>query len=111
MWAVGRCRFRGLYLITCLLLDTLPFGSENVLRQPASACILPQILFGQLRLDVAILTMLYSIAGLGIAIVNDFKSIKGRVAGEDYVMLPPCNRQRAGAVWICVLSAGCSQSA
>jgi chlorophyll synthase len=37
-----------------------------------------QLLFGNnLTLDVVVLTMLYSIAGLGIAIVNDFKSIEG----------------------------------
>merc|ERR1712118_643991 len=37
-----------------------------------------QLLFGNnLTLDVVILTLLYSIAGLGIAIVNDFKSIEG----------------------------------
>ena len=33
--------------------------------------------FGQLTPDVMLLTVLYSIAGLGIAIVNDFKSIEG----------------------------------
>jgi chlorophyll synthase len=37
-----------------------------------------QLLFGNnLTWDVALLTILYSIAGLGIAIVNDFKSIEG----------------------------------
>lgn len=36
-----------------------------------------QALFGELRWDVTILTILYSLAGLGIAIVNDFKSIEG----------------------------------
>ena len=36
-----------------------------------------QALFGNLSLDVMVLTVLYSIAGLGIAIVNDFKSIEG----------------------------------
>lgn len=36
-----------------------------------------QAVFGTLTLDVMILTILYSIAGLGIAIVNDFKSIEG----------------------------------
>lgn len=36
-----------------------------------------QALFGHLSLDVVILTVLYSLAGLGIAIVNDFKSIEG----------------------------------
>ncbi len=35
-----------------------------------------QALFGTLTLDVMVLTVLYSIAGLGIAIVNDFKSIE-----------------------------------
>ena len=37
----------------------------------------PQALFGELRWDVTVLTVLYSLAGLGIAIVNDFKSIDG----------------------------------
>jgi 4-hydroxybenzoate polyprenyltransferase len=36
-----------------------------------------QALFGKLSPDVMLFTMLYSIAGLGIAIVNDFKSIEG----------------------------------
>ena len=36
-----------------------------------------QALFGTITPDVVVLTMLYSIAGLGIAIVNDFKSIEG----------------------------------
>lgn len=36
-----------------------------------------QAMFGTLTLDVIVLTVLYSIAGLGIAIVNDFKSIEG----------------------------------
>uniref|UniRef100_A0A0C9S2U0 Chlorophyll synthase, chloroplastic n=1 Tax=Wollemia nobilis TaxID=56998 RepID=A0A0C9S2U0_9CONI len=36
-----------------------------------------QALFGTLAPDVMVLTVLYSIAGLGIAIVNDFKSIEG----------------------------------
>ena len=36
-----------------------------------------QALFGTLTPDVMVLTVLYSIAGLGIAIVNDFKSIEG----------------------------------
>ena len=36
-----------------------------------------QALFGTLTWDVVVLTMLYSTAGLGIAIVNDFKSIEG----------------------------------
>ena len=36
-----------------------------------------QALFGTLTPDVVVLTILYSLAGLGIAIVNDFKSIEG----------------------------------
>ena len=40
-------------------------------------CFHLQALFGHLTLDVIILTILYSLAGLGIAIVNDFKSIEG----------------------------------
>ena len=36
-----------------------------------------QALFGMVTADVVVLTMLYSVAGLGIAIVNDFKSIEG----------------------------------
>ncbi|MCI04777.1 chlorophyll synthase chloroplastic-like, partial [Trifolium medium] len=36
-----------------------------------------QALFGTLTPDVIVLTLLYSIAGLGIAIVNDFKSVEG----------------------------------
>jgi chlorophyll/bacteriochlorophyll a synthase len=37
----------------------------------------PQSLFGTISWEIVVLTMLYSIAGLGIAIVNDFKSIEG----------------------------------
>ena len=36
-----------------------------------------QAMFGELSWQVAVLTIFYSIAGLGIAIVNDFKSIEG----------------------------------
>ncbi|KAG2495107.1 hypothetical protein HYH03_006717 [Edaphochlamys debaryana] len=36
-----------------------------------------QALFGTLTPDVMVLTVAYSLAGLGIAIVNDFKSIEG----------------------------------
>lgn len=41
------------------------------------ALVVPQSVFGTLSPDVMVLTVLYSIAGLGIAIVNDFKSIEG----------------------------------
>ena len=36
-----------------------------------------QALFGQLTWQTAILTLAYSLAGLGIAVVNDFKSVEG----------------------------------
>ena len=36
-----------------------------------------QSLFGDLNPEVMVLSVLYSLAGLGIAIVNDFKSIEG----------------------------------
>ena len=36
-----------------------------------------QALFGRLTLATAILTLAYSLAGLGIAVINDFKSVEG----------------------------------
>ncbi len=36
-----------------------------------------QALFGQLTWTTALLTLAYSLAGLGIAIINDFKSVEG----------------------------------
>jgi chlorophyll synthase len=36
-----------------------------------------QALFGQLSWGVVLLTLAYSLAGLGIAVVNDFKSVEG----------------------------------
>ena len=36
-----------------------------------------QALFGQLSWTTALLTLAYSLAGLGIAIINDFKSVEG----------------------------------
>ena len=36
-----------------------------------------QALFGQLTWTTAILTLAYSLAGLGIAVINDFKSVEG----------------------------------
>ncbi|WP_231597362.1 chlorophyll synthase ChlG [Synechococcus sp. CBW1004] len=36
-----------------------------------------QALFGQLTWTTALLTLVYSLAGLGIAVVNDFKSVEG----------------------------------
>jgi hypothetical protein len=47
---------------------------------------LSQALFGTLTPDVMALTVAYSLAGLGIAIVNDFKSIEGdRCGGQSQV--------------------------
>lgn len=78
----------------CLTLRAIAEASLEVLHQPVLAqgmLAIPaalfdvlkvdvpelQALFGHLTLDVIILTVLYSLAGLGIAIVNDFKSIEG----------------------------------
>ncbi|PKU84481.1 Chlorophyll synthase, chloroplastic [Dendrobium catenatum] len=59
-----------------------------------------QALFGTLTPDIVVLTLLYSIAGLGIAIVNDFKSIEGdRAMGLQ--SLPVAFGVEA-AKWICV---------
>ncbi|KAH7366329.1 hypothetical protein KP509_18G073000 [Ceratopteris richardii] len=61
-----------------------------------------QLLFGTLPPDVMVLTVLYSIAGLGIAIVNDFKSIEGdRAMGLQSL---PVAFGVDTAKWIC---AGC----
>lgn len=66
-----------------------------------------QALFGELTLDVVVLTMLYSIAGLGIAIVNDFKSIEGdRAMGLQSL---PVAFGVETAKWICVTSIDVTQ--
>lgn len=63
-----------------------PVSNTSMWDWPVNGCIRQmtrdvqcyvQALFGQLTTDVVILTVLYSLAGLGIAIVNDFKSIEG----------------------------------
>ncbi|KAJ0087919.1 hypothetical protein Patl1_31366 [Pistacia atlantica] len=59
-----------------------------------------QALFGTLTPDIIVLTLLYSIAGLGIAIVNDFKSIEGdRAMGLQSL---PVAFGAETAKWICV---------
>uniref|UniRef100_M8CYB3 Chlorophyll synthase, chloroplastic n=1 Tax=Aegilops tauschii TaxID=37682 RepID=M8CYB3_AEGTA len=59
-----------------------------------------QALFGTLTPDIVVLTTLYSIAGLGIAIVNDFKSIEGdRTLGLQSL---PVAFGMETAKWICV---------
>ncbi|CAA2966951.1 chlorophyll synthase, chloroplastic [Olea europaea subsp. europaea] len=59
-----------------------------------------QALFGILTPDSIILTLLYSIAGLGIGIVNDFKSVEGdRQLGLQSI---PVAFGSETAKWICV---------
>ncbi|XP_042943069.1 chlorophyll synthase, chloroplastic-like isoform X3 [Carya illinoinensis] len=59
-----------------------------------------QALFGTLTPDIIVLTLLYSIAGLGIAIVNDFKSVEGdRAMGLQSL---PVAFGAETAKWICV---------
>ncbi|MBE9207131.1 chlorophyll synthase ChlG [Nostoc sp. LEGE 06077] len=58
-------------------------------------------LFGELTWQVLILTLIYSWAGLGIAIVNDFKSVEGdRQLGLKSL---PVMFGVTTAAWICVL--------
>lgn len=66
-----------------------------------------QALFGTLSPDVIVLTLLYSWAGLGIAIVNDFKSIEGdRAMGLQSL---PVAFGVDTAKWICVASIDVTQ--
>ncbi|XP_057741934.1 chlorophyll synthase, chloroplastic-like isoform X1 [Arachis stenosperma] len=59
-----------------------------------------QALFGTLTSDIIVLTLLYSIAGLGIAIVNDFKGVEGdRALGLQSL---PVAFGTETAKWICV---------
>jgi len=58
-------------------------------------------LFGDLNATIVLLTLFYSLAGLGIAIVNDFKSIEGdRQLGLQSL---PVMFGVGPAAWICVL--------
>jgi chlorophyll synthase len=58
-------------------------------------------LFGQLNPTIVILTLFYSLAGLGIAVVNDFKSVEGdRQLGLKSL---PVMFGVMSAAWICVL--------
>jgi len=58
-------------------------------------------LFGALNWTIVILTLFYSLAGLGIAVVNDFKSVEGdRQLGLKSL---PVMFGVATAAWICVL--------
>ncbi|XP_075512476.1 chlorophyll synthase, chloroplastic-like isoform X2 [Primulina tabacum] len=59
-----------------------------------------QALFGTITLDIVVLTLLYSIAGFGVAIVNDFKSVEGdRKMGLQSF---PVAFGSDSAKWICV---------
>jgi chlorophyll/bacteriochlorophyll a synthase len=58
-------------------------------------------LFGDLNPTIMVLTLFYSLAGLGIAIVNDFKSVEGdRALGLQSL---PVMFGIPKAAWICVL--------
>ncbi|MFB8791976.1 MAG: chlorophyll synthase ChlG [Potamolinea sp.] len=58
-------------------------------------------LFGQLNWTIVILTLFYSLAGLGIAVVNDFKSVEGdKQLGLNSL---PVMFGIGTAAWICVL--------
>ncbi len=58
-------------------------------------------LFGELTPTIIILTLIYSLAGLGIAVVNDFKSVEGdRQLGLKSL---PVMFGVSTAAWICVV--------
>jgi chlorophyll/bacteriochlorophyll a synthase len=58
-------------------------------------------LFGDLNPTIMVLTLFYSLAGLGIAVVNDFKSVEGdRALGLKSL---PVMFGTTVAAWICVL--------
>lgn len=65
-------------------------------------------LFGELNWKIAIITLVYSMAGLGIAIVNDFKSVEGdRQLGLKSL---PVMFGITTAAWICVVMIDLFQS-
>ena len=65
-------------------------------------------LFGQLTPTIILLTLFYSFSGLGIAIVNDFKSVEGdRALGLQSL---PVVFGVTKAAWICVLMIDVFQS-
>lgn len=66
-------------------------------------------LFGELNWKIVVLTVVYSLAGLGIAIVNDFKSIEGdRKFGLKSL---PVMFGITTAAWICVVMIDVFQAA
>ncbi|MBF2001863.1 MAG: chlorophyll synthase ChlG [Synechococcales cyanobacterium C42_A2020_086] len=65
-------------------------------------------LFGNLNWTIVLLTLFYSLAGLGIAVVNDFKSVEGdRQLGLNSL---PVMFGITTAAWICVLMIDVFQS-
>lgn len=58
-------------------------------------------LFGELNPTIVLLTMFYSLAGLGIAIVNDFKSVEGDT--KLGLKSLPVMFGVTSAAWICVV--------
>jgi chlorophyll/bacteriochlorophyll a synthase len=65
-------------------------------------------LYGDLNITIVILTLFYSLAGLGIAVVNDFKSVEGdRQLGLNSL---PVMFGVGTAAWICVLMIDIFQS-
>jgi chlorophyll/bacteriochlorophyll a synthase len=58
-------------------------------------------LFGELNWKIMVLTLIYSLAGLGIAIVNDFKSVEGdrQLGLQSLPVMFGINT----AAWICVV--------
>lgn len=58
-------------------------------------------LFGELNTTIVVLTLIYSLAGLGIAVVNDFKSVEG----DEQLGLKslPVMFGVTTAAWICVV--------
>jgi chlorophyll/bacteriochlorophyll a synthase len=65
-------------------------------------------LFGQLNWTIVLLTLFYSLSGLGIAIINDFKSVEGdRQLGLNSL---PVMFGVGTAAWICVLMIDIFQS-
>ncbi len=58
-------------------------------------------LFGELNWTIVVLTLFYSLAGLGIAVVNDFKSVEGD--SQLGLKSLPVMFGVTTAAWICVL--------
>lgn len=66
-------------------------------------------LFGDLNWTIVVLTLIYSLAGLGIAVVNDFKSVEGdqQLGLQSLPVMFGVNT----AAWICVIMINVFQGA